>query len=78
MFLEKYNVAAIGQPPKDGVYPNQTGFGWTNAVFVYLVNHYLPAGERPVPVPITPMNRFETMLRESHERFVRLGMRLRA
>ena len=32
-FLEKYNVVAPGKPPARGVYPSQTGFGWTNAVF---------------------------------------------
>lgn len=33
VFLEKYNVAQPGKPPVKGVYPSQTGFGWTNAVF---------------------------------------------
>jgi alpha,alpha-trehalase len=32
-FLEKYNVVSVGKPPVKGVYPSQTGFGWTNAVF---------------------------------------------
>lgn len=32
-FLEKYNVEEPTRPPKEGVYPNQTGFGWTNAIF---------------------------------------------
>jgi alpha,alpha-trehalase len=32
-FLEKYNVVYPGKPPAKGVYPSQTGFGWTNAVF---------------------------------------------
>ncbi|HSX35711.1 MAG TPA: trehalase family glycosidase [Patescibacteria group bacterium] len=32
-FLEKYNVADPSKPPAKGVYPSQTGFGWTNAVF---------------------------------------------
>lgn len=32
-FLEKYNVVAPEKPPNKGVYPSQTGFGWTNAVF---------------------------------------------
>ncbi|KYK24704.1 hypothetical protein AYK26_06550 [Euryarchaeota archaeon SM23-78] len=38
-FWEKYNVvkADIG---KAGRYPNQTGFGWTNAVFVKLVQEF--------------------------------------
>lgn len=33
VFLEKYNVVQPGKPPNKGVYPTQTGFGWTNAVF---------------------------------------------
>ncbi|HUC90389.1 MAG TPA: trehalase family glycosidase [Patescibacteria group bacterium] len=33
VFLEKYNVASPDKPPAKGVYPSQTGFGWTNAVF---------------------------------------------
>ena len=33
VFLEKYNVAQPGKPPAKGMYPSQTGFGWTNAVF---------------------------------------------
>jgi alpha,alpha-trehalase len=33
VFLEKYNVVAPDKPPAKGVYPSQTGFGWTNAVF---------------------------------------------
>jgi len=33
VFLEKYNVVNPGRPPTKGLYPSQTGFGWTNAVF---------------------------------------------
>lgn len=33
VFLEKYNVVSPDKPPNKGVYPSQTGFGWTNAVF---------------------------------------------
>lgn len=33
VFLEKYNVVSPEKPPFKGVYPSQTGFGWTNAVF---------------------------------------------
>lgn len=33
VFLEKYNVVYPEKPPQKGVYPSQTGFGWTNAVF---------------------------------------------
>lgn len=33
VFLEKYNVVSPEKPPIKGLYPSQTGFGWTNAVF---------------------------------------------
>jgi alpha,alpha-trehalase len=33
VFLEKYNVVQPNRPPAKGIYPSQTGFGWTNAVF---------------------------------------------
>lgn len=33
VFLEKYNVVNPDKPPQKGVYPSQTGFGWTNAIF---------------------------------------------
>jgi alpha,alpha-trehalase len=33
VFLEKYNVVNPDKPPLKGVYPSQTGFGWTNAIF---------------------------------------------
>ena len=33
VFLEKYNVVSPDKPPAKGLYPSQTGFGWTNAVF---------------------------------------------
>ncbi len=41
VFLEKYNVAAPEKPPVKGVYPSQTGFGWTNAVFERLCQDYI-------------------------------------
>lgn len=33
LFLEKYNVVSPTKHPVQGVYPSQTGFGWTNAIF---------------------------------------------
>lgn len=33
VFLEKYNVVNPVKPPAKGLYPSQTGFGWTNAIF---------------------------------------------
>ncbi len=41
VFLEKYNVVSPGKPPAKGVYPSQTGFGWTNAVFEYLCKEFV-------------------------------------
>lgn len=41
VFLEKYNVVDPNKPPAKGVYPSQTGFGWTNAVFERLCQEYI-------------------------------------
>lgn len=41
VFLEKYNVVSPGKPPAKGVYPSQTGFGWTNSVFEYLCKEFI-------------------------------------
>ena len=40
-FLEKYNVVQPSKPPLKGVYPSQTGFGWTNSVFETLCRRYI-------------------------------------
>jgi alpha,alpha-trehalase len=44
-FLEKYNVVAPEKPPAKGVYPSQTGFGWTNAVFERFCHDFLDPQE---------------------------------
>lgn len=41
VFLEKYNVVNPKKPPSPGVYPTQTGFGWTNAIFERLCRDYI-------------------------------------
>jgi alpha,alpha-trehalase len=41
VFLEKYNVVNPEKPPVKGVYPSQTGFGWTNGVFERLCQDYI-------------------------------------
>lgn len=41
IFLEKYNVVNPDKPPVKGVYPSQTGFGWTNGVFERLCKDYI-------------------------------------
>ena len=45
LFLEKYNVVAPEKPPVKGVYPSQTGFGWTNAVFERFCQDYVDRPE---------------------------------
>jgi alpha,alpha-trehalase len=40
-FLEKYNVVNPKKPPVEGVYPSQTGFGWTNAIFEKFCQDYI-------------------------------------
>ena len=41
LFLEKYNVVSPDKPPLKGLYPSQTGFGWTNAVFERFCRDYI-------------------------------------
>ena len=41
VFLEKYNVSQVEKPAQEGVYPNQVGFGWTNAVFERFCQDYI-------------------------------------
>lgn len=43
VFLEKYNVVQPDKPPLKGVYPSQTGFGWTNAVFERFCKEFIDA-----------------------------------
>jgi alpha,alpha-trehalase len=42
VFREAYNVVEPLDLPEPGLYPPQTGFGWTNSVFIDLVDTYLP------------------------------------
>ncbi len=41
LFLEKYNVVSPEKPPLKGLYPSQTGFGWTNAIFERFCQNYI-------------------------------------
>ncbi len=45
VFLEKYNVVSPEKPPLKGLYPSQTGFGWTNSVFERFCQEYV---DRPL------------------------------
>lgn len=47
MFLEKYNVVSPEKPPAKGVYPSQTGFGWTNAVFERFCQEFIDGNKNP-------------------------------
>ena len=40
VFLEKYNVVNVNKSPLEGVYPSQTGFGWSNSVFTVFAEKY--------------------------------------
>lgn len=44
VFLEKYNVLNPAKSPLEGVYPSQTGFGWTNAIFERFCQDYIDTG----------------------------------
>lgn len=41
IFREAYNVVDPQAKPEEGLYPPQEGYGWTNGVYVDLVNKYL-------------------------------------
>ena len=41
VFLEKYNVIQPAKHPVEGVYPSQSGFGWTNAIFERFCQDYI-------------------------------------
>jgi alpha,alpha-trehalase len=43
VFLEKYNVVSPTEEPAKGLYPPQTGFGWTNSIFEYFCRIYIDA-----------------------------------
>ncbi len=54
-FLEKYNVVHPGAKAHDGVYPSQSGFGWTNAIFVQLCDRYLEPYEYHRETKLKPL-----------------------
>ena len=39
--MEKYNVMDTTTQAGGGEYPNQDGFGWTNGVYLKLINEIL-------------------------------------
>jgi alpha,alpha-trehalase len=52
VFLEKYNVVNPERPPVKGLYPAQTGFGWTNAVFERFCQEFID-GRSPFGDPVS-------------------------
>jgi len=46
VFLEKYNVVAPEKTPAEGLYPLQTGFGWTNAIFERFCQDYIDKSDK--------------------------------
>jgi alpha,alpha-trehalase len=60
VFYEKYNVVIPGMPAHEGVYPPQTGFGWSNAVFWDLAYTYLRSDEVP---PAAGRHKLRSVLR---------------
>lgn len=51
-FIEKYNVVAPEKPPAKGVYPSQTGFGWTNAVFERFCQEFVDGDKKHIGAPL--------------------------
>lgn len=74
-FFEKYNVIDTAGEPTSGVYPSQTGFGWSNAVFSHLVRRYLRADEFQPPEAL-PGRRFKVVSWPSKSTFMRPGLKL--
>lgn len=76
-FFEKYNVVHPGEEPVEGVYPSQTGFGWTNAVFTRLSERYLAAEEIPVLASSPKERNWLETLRLKQQQLAEVGQRLR-
>ena len=75
-FFEKYNVVDIHKPPKDGVYPSQKGFGWTNAVFVRFCHKYLRADELPEIQISGELAPLKQLVRNPRKTLKRVGVKL--
>jgi alpha,alpha-trehalase len=75
-FFEKYNVVRIVDEPVEGVYPSQTGFGWTNGVFAYLCGRYLRPDERPeiesVALTVSPL---QQLVRDPRRTLRKVGIK---
>ncbi|MBW4061408.1 alpha,alpha-trehalase [Candidatus Saccharibacteria bacterium] len=76
-FYEKYNVIAVGDEPVEGVYPSQTGFGWTNGVFTRLAERYLTAEELPPRMAAASDKTWLASLRSKQHQLARVTDQLR-
>lgn len=75
-FLEKYNVVQPDQPPVEGVYPSQSGFGWTNAVFMNLCRKYLSEDELPLMPAAVAQSPLSQLVRNPRQTLKRVGVKL--
>ncbi len=73
-FFEKYNVVKIEDEPQEGLYPSQTGFGWTNGIFVRLAHTYLSSEEMPKVVEVPARDRLREALRDPRAHLRRVGV----
>lgn len=76
-FFEKYNVVNVELPPIEGVYPSQTGFGWTNAVFSYMARRYLRASEYPkIDHDINVLTPLQQLVQNPRKTLRKVGIKL--
>lgn len=75
-FYEKYNVVNLREEPLEGVYPSQTGFGWTNAVFVRLCQKYLRPDEVPYVAPRVSQAPLKELVKDPRKTLRRVGVKL--
>lgn len=76
-FYEKYNVVKIDEEPVEGVYPSQTGFGWTNAVFVNFCLKYLSPEELPaIESADSVVSPLRQLVRDPRKTLRKVGLKL--
>lgn len=75
-FFEKYNVVDIHGEPRDGVYPSQIGFGWTNSIFIRLCNKYLRPDELPQLTVAEVMSPLQQLVRNPRQTLRHVGRKL--
>lgn len=76
LFFEKYNVVRPDKPPKEGVYPSQSGFGWTNAIFYRLCTDFLQPHELPELKLTRPLEAASNLVSGAERQLRRFKVRL--